>query len=191
MPEPCKNRGGAEFPRLALLTLGDLQGRPEGFLGGGVIARLGQLQLASQAVQFSLEETLVILLDERQALIERSRCVIEPSGLRKRTAKESEVKRQVQRSAGGAKIVNSLLKQGQRFFPLPLCNQRRSLEQRRRGQPVSESLLGRDDNLFLSSSSSLDREPTLIVQPGPVLQRERQRKRLAELPCQRDRFLAD
>ena len=78
LPEPGEAHRGPQLPRLALLAPGRLDGLAEAvFGGGGLVGRLGQQQLALEAVQLGLVAAVVVLLGDRQPFVQRLVRVLE------------------------------------------------------------------------------------------------------------------
>src|SRR4029077_11947408 len=93
LPEPGETHRGTQLPRLTLLAPGRFNGRAEAPLGGGLVIRFGQVQLASEAVQFGFQEALVTLFPECQALIQYPPRVIELESLRVCLPRDAEIAR--------------------------------------------------------------------------------------------------
>ena len=75
--------------------------RKQLFGGGTLVGRLGQQQLALEAVQLGLVATVVVLLGNRQPFVERRVRVLEPPGLRVGIAQHAEVGRDADFRPGG------------------------------------------------------------------------------------------
>ena len=97
---------------LALLAPGRLDGPAEAVFGGGnLVGRLGQQQLALEAVQLGLVATVVVLLGDRQPLVQRLVRVLEPAGLRVGIAQHAEVRRNAHFRPGGPEGIEPLEEQ--------------------------------------------------------------------------------
>ena len=102
LPQPGETHRGPQLPRPALLAPGRLDGPAEAVLGGGgLVGRLGQQQLALEAVQLGLVATVIVLLGERQPFVQRLVRVLEAPGLRVGIAQHAEVRRNSHLRPGG------------------------------------------------------------------------------------------
>ena len=115
LPEPGEARRGPQLPGPALLPPGGLDSRAEARVGGGLVVRLGQPEVAQQAMQLGLVEPLVGLLCERKRLVERACAVIEAAGLGVCGAEGAEVEREAYAGARGAKVAEPAYQQGERL----------------------------------------------------------------------------
>src|ERR1700748_1319554 len=97
-------------------------------------------------------------------------------------SEEYKMERQIETRPSRPQIPNAFQKQRQRCLPVPLENHRVSLEEGGGGQPVGESLFLCQNDLFFGGAQGTLGQAALSEQPGPVLQGECQRERMADLP---------
>ena len=149
-PEAREAGGGAQFQRPALLTAGDLDRAVETGLRGSVfVFRFEKVQLAAETVQFGFLKMLVILLHEREGLVQsaRARRTGPPaSGLRQ----DAEIIRQPESGAGGAICFQAFFEEAPALPPAARAAAIRRRIERARGVPEGETLLRRDPHLLFT-----------------------------------------
>src|SRR5262249_35475169 len=156
LPEPGETHRGPQFPCSAVLPPGRLDGLAEAALrGDALIGRLGQQQLALEAIQLGLLETLVVFVREGQSLVQGPPRVRYPAGLRRGGGKHAELRWKEQLSPAGPEGLQPLQEEGHRFLPLALQEHSSTLERRARGGPQCKSLFGRDPDLLLGGGPDL------------------------------------
>src|SRR5207244_3966056 len=121
-------------------------------------------QLALEAVQLGLVATVVVLLGNRQPLVQRIVRVLEARGLRVSIAQQTEVRRNADFRPGGPEGAEPLEENRQRFLPPALQEQPRPLVKGAQRVPERKALFGRDGHRFLGRRFDLGSESAVMVE---------------------------
>jgi hypothetical protein len=151
-------------------------------LGGRcLVGRLSQQELALEAVQLGLLNSVTVLLGESEPLVKRHVSLAKPCGSRVGVAEEAELEGAEDLGAGGPEAVEAFLEQGERFVRPTLQQQSGTFEECSRGGPEGKTLFGRDRDLFRGGGFYFVPQPAELVQPGGVVQAVSDAERVADL----------
>ena len=94
LPEPGEAHSRTEFPRLAVLPPGDVDGAPKALFGfNALIGSRGEEQFSLEAVKLRLVEAIVVLVDDCQRFGQRCERLFEAPGLGIRLSQHAEIVR--------------------------------------------------------------------------------------------------
>ena len=131
LPQTGETHGGPQLPPFALLAQSRLGGPAEAVFGGGnLVGRLGQQQLALEAMQLGLVATVIVLLGDRQPFVQRLVRILKARGLRVGIAQHAEVRRNPHFRPGGPEGTKPLEEKWQRFLAPALQEHPRPLVER-------------------------------------------------------------